>query len=244
MNDITLKIPNHVAIIVDGNGRWAKEKGKTRSEGHYAGFNNIKPLSDYIFSKGVKVLSLYLFSTENFKREKKEVDYLMNLIAKDIKGFTKDFNKNNIKVVVSGRMSAPLPDKCIKSLNYMMEETKNNTSGIINLCINYGGHAEIIDASKKIASDINSSVISADDIDEEVFNKYLYNDLPPVDLLIRTSGEQRVSGFLLWQLSYAEFYFPKTYFPDFDSKCFDEALIEYTKRDRRFGGINYNEKSN
>lgn len=244
MNEKMLKIPNHVAIIVDGNGRWAKERNKTRSEGHLAGFNNIKKLSKYIFSKNIKVLSLYLFSTENFKRDKKEVDYLMGLIANNLKSFTKDFNKNNIKVVVSGRISSPLPDKCIESLNNMVEQTKDNTGGIINLCINYGGHFELIDASKKIAKDINCGILDEDNIDENVFNKYLYNDLPLVDLLIRTSGEQRISGFLLWQLSYAEFYFPKTYFPDFDEKCFDEALVEYTKRDRRFGGINYNEKSN
>lgn len=244
MNENIIKIPSHVAIIVDGNGRWAKEKGKTRSEGHLAGFDNIKGLSEYIFSKGVKVLSLYLFSTENFKREKKEVDFLMDLIANNLKKFTKDFNKKNIKVVVSGRMSSPLPDKCIKMLNDMVNDTKSNTAGIINLCINYGGHFELIDASKKIADDINSGVLNKDEIDEDVFNKYLYNDLPPVDLLIRTSGEQRISGFLLWQLAYAEFYFPKIYFPDFDEKCFDDALVEYTKRDRRFGGINYNEKSN
>lgn len=228
-----LKIPNHVAIIVDGNGRWAKERGLPRSKGHYEGFKNINKLAKYIFSKGTKVISFYVFSTENFKRSKEEVDYLMNLFITKFKSEIKSFNKNNIKIIFSGR-DEPLPKAVIEARDNIKELTKNNTGGTINFCLNYGGRAEIIDATKKI---INSN-IKKEDITEELFSKYLYQDLPDVDLMIRTSGELRLSNFLLWQTSYAEFYFPKTYFPDFHEKDYDQALIEYTKRDRRFGGRN------
>ena len=228
-----IKIPNHVAIILDGNGRWAKERGLTRSQGHDAGFNNLVKLSKYIFKRGVNYLSLYCFSTENFKRSDDEVKHLMNIFIKLCTKEIKTFNKNNIKVVFSGR-DEPLSDKVIKARNKMIYETRSNTGGVLNICLNYGGRAEIVDACKKIIA----SEVSEDDLTEEVFANYLYNDLPDVDLMIRTSGELRLSNFLLWQNSYAEFYFPKTYFPDFDEKEFDKALIEYTNRDRRFGGLN------
>lgn len=228
-----LKIPSHVAIILDGNGRWAKERGLSRSQGHDAGFNNLVNLSKYIFSCGVKVLSLYCFSTENFKRSNDEVKHLMNIFLKLCNREIKTFNKNNIKVVFSGR-DEPLTQKVIDARNKMIYETRNNTGGILNICLNYGGRAEIVDACKNI---INCG-ISADKISEELFARYLYNDLPDVDLMIRTSGELRLSNFLLWQNSYAEFYFPKTYFPDFNEEEFDKAILEYTNRDRRFGGLN------
>jgi len=234
MNLDNIKIPNHVAIILDGNGRWAKERGLTRSAGHDAGFKNLINVSEYIFNCGVKVLSLYCFSTENFKRSEDEVNHLMGIFTNLFKRYTKKFNNNNIKVVFSGA-DYPLSDKVIKAREYMKEQTKNNTGGILNICLNYGGRREIIDAAKKMIEDN----IKPDDITEELFSKYMYNDLPAVDLMIRTSGEQRLSNFLLWQNSYAEFYFPKVYFPDFDEGEFDKALIEYTKRDRRFGNINY-----
>lgn len=227
-----LKIPRHVGIIVDGNGRWAKERGLPRSCGHDAGFENLKDLGLYIFEQGIEVLSVYLFSTENFKRDKQEVDHLMNLFVRMFQKEKNYFIKNNIKVVVSGR-DEPLPVNVIKARDEVVELTKNNTGGILNICLNYGGRAEIVDATKKMIAD----GIDVSDITEEAFSKYLYNDLIDVDLLIRTSGELRLSNFLLWEVSYAEFYFPKTYFPDFKRKNFDEAIIEYTKRDRRFGGI-------
>lgn len=228
-----LKIPNHVAIILDGNGRWAKERGLSRSQGHDAGFNNLVKLSKYIFNCGVNYLSLYCFSTENFKRSDDEVKHLMNIFLRLCTREIKTFNKNNIKVVFSGR-DEPLSDKVIKARNKMVYETRNNTGGVLNLCLNYGGRAEIVDACKKIME----SGISPENLTEEVFAKYLYNDLPDIDLMIRTSGELRLSNFLLWQNSYAEFYFPKTYFPDFNEEEFDKALEEYTSRDRRFGGLN------
>ena len=239
MDYSNLKIPNHLGIIVDGNGRWAKARGKKRSFGHKAGFDNLETIVKYAVEKGVKVISLYVFSTENFKRSKEEVDYLMKLFTTNFKRMTKRFDKENIKVLFSGRKD-PLKDEVYKGMQEMMDITKNNDRAIVNFCLNYGGKAEIVDATKKISYDILNGNIDLDDINEDMFNHYLYQDLPPLDFLIRTSGEVRVSNFLLWQLAYAEMYFPKVYFPDFDTKCFDEAILEYTKRDRRFGNIDYN----
>lgn len=225
-----IKIPCHVGIIMDGNGRWAKERGLNRSKGHEAGYKTLKTTAKYILDSGVKVLSVFAFSTENFNRPKEEVDFLMNLF---IKGFKKDsafFNKENIKVVFSGRKE-PLKKDVIEAMEYLSESTKNNTKGILNICLNYGGRSEIVDAVNHIIKD------NLKEVDEEVINNYLYNKLPDIDLLIRTSGELRISNFMLWQLSYAELYFPKCYFPDFNQEEFDKALLEYTKRDRRFGSV-------
>ena len=238
MDYSNLKIPKHVAIIVDGNGRWAKEKGLARSKGHDRGFKRLKEITSYAFDKGIKIVSIYVFSTENFKRSNEEVDHLMNLF---VNGFKKDkfYKKENIKVVFSGRRE-PLSNEVLDAMDTMSLETKDNTKGILNVCINYGGRSEIIDATKKICEDVINNNINIDDIEEQLYSKYLYQDLPDVDLMIRTSGELRLSNFLLWQNSYAEFYFPSTYFPDFTKKEFDKAIIEYTKRDRRYGNINYN----
>ena len=238
MDYSNLKVPRHVAIILDGNGRWAKERGLTRSMGHDAGFTNLKNISKYILSKGIKVLSVYAFSTENFKRSQEEVSYLMNIFTSKFKSCIKDFNKESIKVIFSGR-DKPLPDKVLKTMKELEESTKDNTKGILNICINYGGRSELVDTCKKISKMVANKEIDVDDIDEELVSRNLYNNLPDVDLMIRTSGELRLSNFMLWQNSYAEFYFPKTYFPDFDEEEFDKAIIEYTKRDRRFGNIDY-----
>lgn len=228
MDYSSLKIPNHVAVIVDGNGRWAKERGLSRLKGHDAGFENLKDICEYALSKGIKIVSLYVFSTENFKRDKQEVDHLMNLFIMMFKKDKDYFMKNNIKVLFSGR-NEPLPKSVIKARDSLIEMTKNNTGGIVNFCMNYGGRAEIVDAYKKMLND------GVTDIDEDTVSHYMYNDLPDVDLMIRTSGELRLSNFLLWQNSYAEFYFPDTKFPDFTRDDFDKAILEYTKRDRRFG---------
>ena len=236
-----LKVPNHLGIIVDGNGRWAKERGKIRSLGHKAGFERLEEIIKYASSKGIKYISLFVFSTENFKRSKDEVDYLMNLFKHNFKKMTKRLNKNNIKVIFSGRKE-PLLDDVYCAMGEMCDLTKDNTGTVVNFCLNYGGHAEIIDATKKISKDVLEGKINIDDIDEAVFNKYLYHDLPQLDFLIRTSGEVRVSNFMLWQMAYAEMYFPSTYFPDFDCDCFDEAILAFNKRDRRFGSINYDKK--
>ncbi len=229
-----LKIPYHVGIILDGNGRWATERGLKRSEGHKAGFETLKILSKYVFTKGVKVLSVFAFSTENFNRTKEEVDYLMNLFLKGFKSSIKEFNKNNIKVVFSGRKE-PLSDKVYESMKSLEKETLNNTGGVLNICLNYGGQTEIVDTTKKLINDVLDDKLKTEDITPEIFMKNLYNDLPPMDFLIRTSGEIRVSNFMLFSLAYAEMYFPLTYFPDFKESEFDKSLEEYTKRDRRFG---------
>ncbi len=230
------KIPKHVGIILDGNGRWAKERGLKRSEGHKEGFETLKILSKYIFKKGVKILSIFAFSTENFKRSKEEVDYLMNLFIKGFKSSIKEFNDNNIKVVFSGRKE-PLKDKVYESMEELANKTKNNTGGILNICLNYGGRAEIVDTTKKLANAVLNGILKIEDITEELFEENLYNDLPSIDFLIRTSGEIRISNFMLYELAYAEMYFPNTYFPDFKEKEFDKALDVYNKRDRRFGTI-------
>lgn len=231
MQEENLKIPKHVAIILDGNGRWAKERGKKRTEGHKEGYKNLKNISKYILNKGTNILSVFAFSTENFKRPQEEVDFLMDLF---MQGFKKDkdfFLKENIKVVFSGRKDNLRKD-VIDAMDNLMITTKDNTKGILNICLNYGARAEIVDAVNKI---INSNIKN---IDEESFSKYLYNNIPDVDLLIRTSGELRISNFMLWQISYAELYFPKCYFPDFNELEYNKALLEYNKRNRRYGSLN------
>ena len=230
-----LNIPNHVAIILDGNRRWAKKRGMKPQEGHYKGFTNLENLADYVFEKGVKVLSVYAFSTENFSRAKDEVDYLMDLFAVAFKKYFEKQNKKNVKIVFSGRRE-PLPEKVLKMIDEVTEKTKDNTGPIFNICVNYGGRSEIVDTTKKICEMVKNGEISIDDIDEDLFTKNLYQDLPAIDLMIRTSGEIRLSNFLLWQNAYAEFYLPEVEFPGFDEKEFDKALEVFDKRNRRFGG--------
>lgn len=236
MNNI--KIPNHVGIIVDGNGRWAKERGLSRSMGHLEGSKALRRIALYAFEVGVKVLSVFVFSTENFKRSKEEVDYLMNLFVKEFGTNFKIFKEKNVKVVFSFERKG-LPEDVVKVISKIEMDTKDNDAGVFNICINYGGRKEIVETSKKLAKLVRDNIINIDDIDEELFRRNLYNDLPDIDFMIRTSGEVRISNFMLYQLSYAELYFPKVYFPDFGKKEFDEAMLEYTKRDRRYGGINY-----
>ncbi len=243
MDYTKLKIPNHVAIILDGNGRWAKQRGLSRSEGHKVGFDNIVSLSKHVFNTGVKYLSVYAFSTENFKRSKDEVSFLMNLFEKKFKEYAEELKKENIKVVFSGGRGKPVRDSILKIIDYCENITKECTRGVLNICFNYGSHLEMVEAIKKIHKDINDKKITIDDINEDIIYKYMFQDLPPIDFLIRTSGEIRLSNFMLYQLTYAEMYFPKIYFPDFNNEEFDLALVEYTKRDRRFGGINYEAKS-
>lgn len=226
MNNII--VPNHIGIIMDGNRRWAKEKNKKTIEGHLAGANRIISLAKYIFDKGVKYLSIYAFSTENFNRSTEEVSYLMGLIIKFFNERVNELHDYNIKIVVSG-LRDNLSKEVLKCIDNVVDLTKNNTGGVLNVCLNYGGRREIVDAVNKI-KEANITV------SEETFGKYLYNDLPDLDYVIRTSGEERISNFMLWQISYAEFYFPKVYFPDFDEKEFDKALEIYNNRNRRFGG--------
>lgn len=231
-----LIIPNHIGIIMDGNGRWAKERGLVRTMGHKEALTTLKNLCSHMVDVGVNYASLYAFSTENFKREKTEVDYLMNLF---ITAFEKEFTfikDLGVKVLFSGRRE-PLPKNVLKAMDNFMEETKDNTKLVLNICINYGSHAEMVDTTKKICEMYKNGDISLDDIDEDFISKNLYRDLPPLDFVIRTSGELRLSNFMMYQASYAEFYFPKVYFPDFNCDEFDKAILEYNKRNRRFGGI-------
>ena len=226
-------IPNHVAIILDGNGRWAKQRGLERTEGHLAGYKNLIDISKYILKKGTKYLSVFAFSTENFNRPKKEVDFLMKLTSEGFKRDAHIFMEENIRVIFSGRRDN-LSSKVLKTMDAITEDTKNNTMGTLNICFNYGGRSEIVDA-------VNKAIKDKKEVTEEAFKKYLYNDLPDIDFMIRTSGEVRISNFMLWQLSYAELYFPKCYFPDFNREEYDKALVEFTKRDRRYGGITEDE---
>lgn len=229
-----LKIPNHVAIIMDGNGRWATNRGKKRSAGHLEGSKTLEQLALHAIKRGVKVLSVYAFSTDNFKRSKEEVDYLMDLFIIQFKNKMKKIEKEGIKVLFSGRRH-PLRDDVLDAMDEITERTKNNENGILNICLNYGGQEEIVDAAKKFAMDILNKTVSIEEIDKVSFNKYLYQDLPPVDLLIRTSGEYRISNYMPYQISYAEFYFTNVLFPDFKEDEFDKAIDSFNHRNRRFG---------
>lgn len=224
-------MPRHVAMILDGNGRWAKKRNLPRSLGHKAGADNLKQLSLDIIHSGVEVLSVFVFSTENFKREQEEVDYLMNLFVSMFQKEFKVYLKENIKVLFSGSREH-LKKEVLDAMDEMAKQTENNTGGIVNFCLNYGGRREIVDACKKIVEE----GIKASEITEELLDQYLYHTLPPVDLLIRTSGEYRISNFMLYEAAYAEYYFTDTLFPDFKMKDFELAVEAYQKRNRRFGG--------
>lgn len=229
-----MELPNHVGIIMDGNGRWATKRGLKRSMGHKAGAENLEKLLDHIYNLGIKYVSVYAFSTENFKREKSEVDYLMDLFVKMFTSKKKIFIKNELKVIFSGRRDN-LRDDVRESINKLEEATKDLTRGVFNICLNYGGRYEIVDMTKRIASLVKEGKLDIDSIDEELVNKYMYQELPPLDFVIRTSGEQRISNFMLWQSSYAEYYFPEVLFPDFNPYEFDKAIEVYNNRNRRFG---------
>ncbi len=234
--DKDLIVPKHVGIIMDGNGRWAQERGMIRTMGHKNALKTLKELCIHMADVGVKYASLYAFSTENFKREKSEVDYLMNLFISSFKKEFKFLIEKDVKVLFSGRRD-PLPEKVLEAMDEIVYDTKDNKSLTLNICLNYGSHAEICDMTKKICEMYKNNEISLDDIDDNFIQKNMYQDLPPLDFVIRTSGELRLSNFMMYQASYAEFYFPKVYFPDFNSSEFDKALIEFNKRNRRFGGV-------
>ena len=235
--------PNHVAIILDGNRRWAKERNLPSLNGHQKGFENICDLVPYIINKGVKYLSVFAFSTENFKRSVEEVKYLMDIF---VDMFNKECNKihdEDIKIVFSGRQEN-LREDVKEAMATITEKTKNNQKGVFNVCLNYGGQQEIADATKKVCEDVLAGKINKEDINEKLLYKYMYQELPPIDFMIRTSGEERISNFMIYELSYAEMYFPKVYFPDFDQNEFEKAIDEYNKRNRRFGGNNNETKNN
>jgi undecaprenyl diphosphate synthase len=223
-----LNIPYHVGLIMDGNRRWAKERNKKSIDGHLAGAERIVDLAKYIFKRGISYLSIYAFSTENFKRSEEEVSYLMGLIIKYFNEKIDELAKENIKIIFSGRKE-PLSKDVWHAITEVERITNDNDGGTLNVCLNYGGRTELVDAANKIRE-------AGVEVTEETFSEYLYQNLPDLDFIIRTSGERRLSNFMIWQNSYAELYFPKVYFPDFDESEFEKALEEYNSRIRRYGG--------
>jgi len=221
---------------MDGNGRWATKRGLKRSAGHLEGSKTFEKISLHAIDMGVKILSVYAFSTDNFKREAEEVNFIMDLVVKFIKTKFDKIAKKGVKVLVSGR-KVNLRSDVIEAITEIEEKTKDNKEGILNICLNYGGQEEIIDGAIRLAEDIKKG-LDVNNFKREDFYKYLYHDLPPIDLVIRTGGEIRVSNFMLYQLSYSEFYFTNTLFPDFDKSEFNKAIFMYENRDRRFGGLN------
>ena len=232
-------VPKHVGIIMDGNGRWAKMRGKKRSFGHLEGSKTLENIALYAIECGVQVLSVYAFSTDNFKRSKEEVDYLMDLFIIMFNKKMKKIKDNDIKVIFSGRRE-PLRKDVLASMDKIVEETKNNKRGILNICLNYGGQEEIVDATKDICKKMLDGEFDINTLNRENYFKFLYQDLPPIDLLIRTGREHRLSNFMLYESFYAEIYFCDTLFPDFLENDLDEAISYYQNRDRRFGSIKNN----
>ncbi|AMA50174.1 MULTISPECIES: isoprenyl transferase [Flavobacterium] len=228
-------LPQHLAIIMDGNGRWAKQKGMLRVLGHENGTKSVRTTVETCVKLGIKNLTLYTFSTENWNRPKLEVETLMKILISSLKKELDTFTKNNIKLNSIGNLEL-LPNNVRKELLEVIEKTKNNNQMTLTLALSYGSREEILNAVKKISDKVKNNIISIENIDESIFNNHLYtHDLPEVDLVIRTSGEHRISNFLLWQIAYAEFYFTDVLWPDFSEKDLYEALISYQKRERRFG---------
>jgi undecaprenyl diphosphate synthase len=232
---ITESLPKHIAIIMDGNGRWAKQKGLLRTIGHENGTKSVRETVETCAELGVENLTLYAFSTENWNRPKIEVKTLMNLLVSSLKKEIKTLQENNIKLTAIGCLDE-LPKKAHKELLEVIEKTKDNKRMCLTLALSYGSREELLNTVKKISIKVKNNIISPENIDESVINEHLYTrNLPDVDLLIRTSGEQRISNFLLWQIAYAELYFTPVLWPDFTKECLYEAIIEYQKRERRFG---------
>lgn len=237
INDIDKEyMPKHIAIIMDGNRRWAKEKGIDTKLGHKAGAETLEKIAAFANDIGLKYMTVYAFSTENWKRTKEEVGALMILLQKYLEEFLSSDDFENIKVNMLGNI-ADLDTGLQKSINKIIEKTKNNTGLVLNIAFNYGGRDEIVRAVRKIAEDVKENKINVEDINEQTISNSLYTagQLEP-DLLIRTSGEQRLSNFLLWQLAYTEFYFVQKYWPDFSEQDLDEAISVFEKRNRKFGG--------
>ncbi|WP_341215269.1 isoprenyl transferase [uncultured Wocania sp.] len=231
----TKTLPKHIAIIMDGNGRWAKQKGMLRVFGHENGTKSVRETVEASAELGIENLTLYAFSTENWNRPKLEVQTLMKLLVSSLKKEIKTLQDNNIKLAAIGNLQT-LPKKVYKELHEVIESTKSNNRMTLTLALSYGSREEILNTVKEISIKVKNNIISPEKIDESIINEHLYTqNLPDVDLLIRTSGEQRISNFLLWQIAYAELYFTSTLWPDFTKQHLYEAIIEYQKRERRFG---------
>ena len=232
MKKIT-RLPNHIAFIMDGNGRWAEQRGLPRLEGHHAGLETTRSVIKYLGEYHIKYVTLYSFSTENWNRPKDEVNGLLNLLGKSIEKETKELHKRGVQIRHLGHMER-LPKHLKRAIEKAIELTRDNTEMTLSLAFDYGGRAEILDAVRNIIADD----ISNSDIDEKLFNSYLYTaDLPEVDLVIRTGGDLRISNFLLWQSAYSEYYFTNALWPDFNTEEVDKALIDYGQRQRRFGRL-------
>ena len=228
-------LPKHIAIIMDGNGRWAKQRGKMRVFGHENGVQAVRRTVENCAKLNIDFLTLYAFSTENWKRPKIEVQTLMRLLVASLRKELKTLNDNSIRLNAIGNLDF-LPAKVAKELNEVIEKTSNNKGLTLTLALSYGSREELKSAVKAISTKVKNNIISEDDIDETVINTHLYtHDLPDVDLLIRTSGEHRISNFLLWQIAYAELYFIDVFWPDFNEQHLVDAIINYQNRERRFG---------
>lgn len=231
------KVPHHVAIIMDGNGRWANQRGLPRIAGHKEGMEVVRKIVKAAVHHKVKVLTLYAFSTENWKRPQREVDFIMRLPIDFSNKYLPEMIENNVRIDTIGDFQS-LPEHTQKSITHAKNETADNDGLLLNFALNYGSRDEIIRAMKQVVEDINDGHLDESHLDETAFQQYLYTEhLPDPDLLIRTSGEHRLSNFLLWQLAYAEFWFTDELWPDFNEALFEEALLDYEKRKRRYGGI-------
>jgi undecaprenyl diphosphate synthase len=232
--DVT-NLPKHLAIIMDGNGRWAKQQGLLRSLGHQSGTKSVKVIIEASARLGIEFLTLYAFSSENWNRPKLEVETLMKVLINSLKKELVTLQKNNIKLNAIGNLEK-LPKSAQKELLDVINKTKDNTKMTLTLALSYGSREELVSAVKNICSKVKNNIISIDTIDDSIINEHLYTqNLPDVDLLIRTSGEHRISNFLLWQIAYAELYFTDILWPDFKEQDLYEAIISYQKRERRFG---------
>ena len=228
-------LPKHLAIIMDGNGRWAKQKGKPRVFGHEHGAKTVRSTAESCTKLGISYLTLYAFSTENWKRPKLEVETLMRLLVSSLKRELKSFNDNNIRFNTIGDTDS-LPDKVRTEIEYVILKTSDNTGMTLTLALSYGAREELTNAMKEIGLKVKNNIISSENIDEMIINTHLYtHNLPNVDLLIRTGGEHRISNFLLWQIAYAELYFIDVFWPDFNEHYLVGAIINYQNRERRFG---------
>lgn len=236
MPDAEIKIPEHIGVIMDGNGRWAKKRLLPRNAGHIKGAEVFQTITRHCEKLGVKALTVYAFSTENWSRPQEEVDAIMNLLRKYLHDAF-GFKDENIKINFIGERSR-LDDDIVKLMEEIEETSKNNTGLILNVAVNYGGRDEIASAARRIAKDVKDGRIDEKDIDENLFSSYTYTaGQPEVDLILRPSGEERISNFLLWQCAYSEFIYMDTLWPDFTPKDLDRAIDEFSKRKRRFGGI-------